>query len=163
DHLPHVSQEEVEGTLYLWCMLCHSRRRREGNQAMGEQLYVAADATEDLEWERLELLQTLYDASTTQQLARLGIRAGGQGLGARVHRPLARRIRGPCGPRGGCRSGSPLVTTGVPPIQYRDPTPQHPHPGGGGPAIRSRLLSGATNERAAACSGAGAHGRGGPA
>src|SRR5262249_52348631 len=80
-HPPHVSQEEGEGTLYLWCMPCHSRRRRrEGKQTMGERPYVAADATEALEWERLELLQTLYDASTTQQLARLGIKAGWQCL-----------------------------------------------------------------------------------
>jgi len=47
---------------------------------MGDRQYVAADAPEDLEWERLGLLQTLYDASTTQQLTQLGIQAGWQCL-----------------------------------------------------------------------------------
>src|SRR4051812_41520092 len=47
---------------------------------MEERPYVAADAREESEWERLGLVQTLYDAGTTHQLARLGIRAGWQCL-----------------------------------------------------------------------------------
>jgi len=68
---------------------------------MGERPYVAADAIEDLEWERLELLQTLYDASTTQQLARLGIRAGWQCLEVGAGRgSIAHWLAGCVGPAG---------------------------------------------------------------
>jgi 2-polyprenyl-3-methyl-5-hydroxy-6-metoxy-1,4-benzoquinol methylase len=68
---------------------------------MGERPYVAADATEALEWERLELLQTLYDASTTQQLAQLGIRAGWQCLEVGAGRgSIAHWLAGCVGPTG---------------------------------------------------------------
>src|SRR5215468_3590265 len=82
-------------------MSCHSRRRREGKQVMGERPYVAADATDDLEWERLALLQTLYDGSTSQQLARLGIKAGWQCLEVGAGRgSIAHWLAGCVGPAG---------------------------------------------------------------
>jgi 2-polyprenyl-3-methyl-5-hydroxy-6-metoxy-1,4-benzoquinol methylase len=71
------------------------------DQAMEERPYVAADAPEESEWERLGLVQTLYDAGTTHQLARLGIRAGWQCLEVGAGRgSIARWLAEAVGPTG---------------------------------------------------------------